>query len=77
MFLLSQPMSETLFYVLFSLGVILELAVPALAERQGNTSWHRHHIIERYGLLTIIVLGETFLSSATALEQRSDLGLLY
>ena len=36
------------------------------------TSWHRHHIIERYGLLTIIVLGETLLSGSAALRQVSE-----
>lgn len=40
----------------------LELLVPAFAERAGQTPWHRHHIIERYGLLNIIVLGEVLLS---------------
>ncbi len=57
-----------LFCFLFTTGVILELAVPTLAEEKGNTSWHRHHIVERYGLLIIIVLGETLLSAAMALE---------
>ncbi len=70
--LLSQPLPRVLFYILFALGTILELTVPALAERNGSTSWHRHHIVERYGLLIIIVLGETLLSSSMALEQVSD-----
>ena len=70
--LFARPTSAVLFYSLFALGAVLELAVPALAERNGNTSWHRHHIIERYGLLTIIVLGETLLSGAMALEQVSE-----
>ncbi len=65
-------MSEPLFYILFTLGAILELAIPALTERNGMTSWHRHHIVERYDLLTIIVLGETLLSSSTALRQVSE-----
>ena len=43
---------------------LLEFSVPAYAERAGATPWHRHHIIERYGLLTIIVLGEGLLSVA-------------
>lgn len=60
------------FYGLVALGAILELAVPALAENNGTTPWHRHHIIERYGLLTIIVLGETLLSGSMALEQVSE-----
>ena len=35
-----------------------ELAVPFWAERRGTTPWHPRHIAERYGLFTIIVLGE-------------------
>ena len=68
---LFQPSAETLFYSLFALGALLELAVPALAEKQGITPWHRHHIIERYGLLNIIVLGETLLAGSMALGQVS------
>ena len=37
----------------------LEMAGPVLAERKtSGTPWHPHHIAERYGLLTIITLGE-------------------
>jgi low temperature requirement protein LtrA len=53
------------------LGWVLELAVPAVAERKGVTPWHRHHIMERYGLLTIIVLGETLLAATAALTQAA------
>lgn len=35
--------------------LVLELALPSIA---GAISWHRGHIIERYGLLALIVLGE-------------------
>jgi low temperature requirement protein LtrA len=48
---------------------LLELAVPAFAERAGATPWHRHHIIERYGLLNIIVLGEVLLSVGFAFSK--------
>ena len=50
----------------FWLGALLELGVPVWAERHGNTAWHRHHITERYGLFTIIVLGESMLASTNA-----------
>lgn len=46
--------------------VIAELAVPVVAERRGLTPWHPHHITERYGLFTIIVLGEGLLASGNA-----------
>jgi low temperature requirement protein LtrA len=48
--------------VTFAVVVVLigiELLGPVLAEtRMGGTPWHAHHITERYGLLTIIALGE-------------------
>ena len=43
-----------------------ELAIPVIAERQGRTPWHPHHITERYGLFTLILLGESLLASANA-----------
>ncbi|MFF2052371.1 low temperature requirement protein A [Leifsonia sp. NPDC058194] len=54
---------------LFLLGVVLELAVPLWAERPGTTSWHPHHIAERYGLFTIIVLGESVSASAIGVQK--------
>lgn len=53
---------------LFVLGAALELAVPLWAERPGMTSWHPHHIAERYGLFTIIVLGESVSASAIGVQ---------
>ena len=36
------------------------VAVPVIAERAGGaTTYHPHHIAERYGLFTVIVLGES------------------
>jgi low temperature requirement protein LtrA len=46
-------------YLAFFVLVILEGFGPYWAERPGMTSWHPHHIAERYGLFTIILLGET------------------
>ena len=59
---------------LFAIGAILELIIPFWSERAGMTPWHRHHIMERYGLLTIIVLGETLLSTSFALRETFDAG---
>ena len=53
----------------FFVLVAMELCVPLLAEvRHGYTPFHPHHIAERYGLLTIIVLGEVILSSVQAIQ---------
>ncbi len=47
--------------------IAAELSVPLIAERTGTTPWHPHHITERYGLFTLIVLGESLLASANAI----------
>ena len=67
-FFLLQPWSALPFYALFVVGGALELLVPVLAEKKTPTPWHRHHMIERYGLLNIIVLGETLLAGSIALR---------
>lgn len=56
------------FVPLMGLGFLMELAVPAIAERANTTPWHRHHIVERYGLLNLIVLGEILLGGSLALQ---------
>ena len=60
---------EAWLFPTFFLLVGLELLVPVFAEqRHGRTPFHPHHIAERYGLLTIIVLGEVILSSVQAIQ---------
>jgi low temperature requirement protein LtrA len=62
--------------------VAAELAVPAWAEFAGRaTPWHPGHITERYGLFTIIVLGEVIAAIAAAVQEalghsRASPGLL-
>jgi low temperature requirement protein LtrA len=60
-------------WAFFVMGVV-ELLVPAWSERAGetHTPWHPEHIAERYGLFTIIVLGETILSSSVAFQAVVD-----
>ena len=54
---------------LFVLLDAVELVVPFWAERTGQTTWHPHHIAERYGLYFIMVPGETILSSTLAVQE--------
>jgi low temperature requirement protein LtrA len=54
--------------------VVAELAVPVWAERLTRTTWHPHHIAERYGLFTIIVLGESVLAATVAIQSSLDAG---
>lgn len=46
---------------------VIEIAVPVIAERRGGMPWHAHHVAERYGLLTIIALGEGVVGTVAAL----------
>jgi low temperature requirement protein LtrA len=56
----------------FVLMGLAELAVPMWAESAAPTQWHPEHIAERYGLFTLIVLGETILSSSIAFQAVVD-----
>jgi low temperature requirement protein LtrA len=60
----------------FLVLVAMELAVPVWAERSRPTAWHPEHIAERYGLFTLIVLGECVLASTVAVQSAiADHGL--
>lgn len=49
--------------------VLFEFATPWFAERRwAGTPWHVGHIVERYGLLTIITLGEGLLGTVASLS---------
>ena len=63
--LLFMPGRQGLGFLTFA---ALELAVPVWAERAAPTTWHPHHIAERYGLLTLIVLGESILAATVAVQ---------
>ena len=60
----------------FIVGALIELSIPVWAERASPTSWHPQHIRERYGLFTIIVLGESILSTSLAIQSVSNEGSL-
>ncbi len=52
--------------------VVGELVVPVWAERAaGEPLFHPEHIEERYGLFTIIVLGESILSASGRVPDRA------
>ncbi len=51
----------------FVVFALVEISIPVFAEYQRQTPWHPHHITERYGLFTLIVLGESLLASANAI----------
>jgi low temperature requirement protein LtrA len=56
----------------FLLFAALELVVPAFAEAAGETTWHPHHVAERYSLFFIIVLGECILSTTLGIQEALE-----
>jgi low temperature requirement protein LtrA len=63
-------------FVLGFMGLFaIELVVPVWAQRTARTPWHPEHITERYGLFTIIVLGESILSASLAVTSLTVAGL--
>lgn len=74
-FVVLVPPDSTLYLPLFVVGAAGELSVPAFAERFGATTWHREHMIERYGLLNIIVLAEIFVSIGAMIQLESGTAL--
>nr|WSY53613.1 low temperature requirement protein A [Streptomyces sp. NBC_00886] len=70
-------------YLYVGLGLtVAELLVPIWAEHAQQTTWHPQHITERYGLFTMIVLGEAVVAATIAVQtaaderHRVDVGLL-
>jgi low temperature requirement protein LtrA len=50
----------------------VEVLVPVWADRDSNAGrWHPEHIAERYGLFTLIVLGESVAAATVAIQQAS------
>lgn len=70
------PMGSIYTPVFFFLGILIELCIPAFAERTHSTAWHKHHIVERHSLLNIIVLGECFLAVVMSIREGVDHGAL-
>ncbi|WP_225733161.1 low temperature requirement protein A [Pseudoclavibacter sp. CFCC 13796] len=68
---------EQLGFFAFFVLVAAEIAVPIWAEARHRTPWHPEHIAERYGLFTLILLGESVLASAnavvTAVEEHQQI----
>jgi low temperature requirement protein LtrA len=62
------------FTVAAPIGAVAELLVPVWAESAGPTPWHPAHIAERYGLFTIIVLGESVLAASLAIQSATSAG---
>jgi low temperature requirement protein LtrA len=67
--LLQWVHSTTAYEVGFTVLLVVELLVPYWAGRAGKLPFHPHHIAERYGLFTLIVLGETVSAATVAIQE--------
>jgi low temperature requirement protein LtrA len=63
--LLLPPQLGVVSFFLFGL---FEVLVPVYAEHRKLSAWHPHHIAERYGLFTIILLGECVSATTVAVQ---------
>lgn len=71
--LLVLDLSIPLTFLFAFLLVLVELAGPYVAEQyKGGTPWHAHHIVERYGLLAIIALGEGVVGTVASISAIVD-----
>ena len=63
---------DAAFVPTFVVLALAELLLPVWAESAARSSWHPGHIAERYGLFTIIVLGESVLAATVGVQQALD-----
>jgi low temperature requirement protein LtrA len=70
---LALPDDRSVALASFAVGVVLELLAPMWAERRADRQqFNGDHLAERFGLFTIIVLGEVVLSSTVAVREAVD-----
>jgi low temperature requirement protein LtrA len=74
MWLIRLALPEEWGVATFVVCALADIAVPYLAERRVGTTWHPHHITERYGLFTIIMLGESVTATTIAIRTGLDTG---
>jgi low temperature requirement protein LtrA len=71
-------MPSELQLVVLVIWFAVDLATPYFAGWDARMGGHRHHIVERYGLFTIIVLGESIAAATVAIGEAvsADVAIL-
>jgi low temperature requirement protein LtrA len=73
LWVLGALLSGPLMAVVFLLALVTDLLTPVLAvHRAPGPVFHAGHIAERYGLFTLIVLGETVLAVTLGLQETVE-----
>jgi low temperature requirement protein LtrA len=66
------------FMLYFIIMSILELLTPIIIryslDNRSSPKWHNHHIVERYAIFTIIVLGECLVAATNLIKKLIDGG---
>jgi low temperature requirement protein LtrA len=71
LWVLLQLVHGQAYQICFGVLVLAEIAVPYWASRAGLSPFHPHHIAERYGSFTLIVLGETVSAATIAIQEST------
>lgn len=72
LWLISIATPANIRYIFWGVAIFIELLMPILGSQLlANTPVHRSHLPERFGLLTLIVIGESIVSVATATTQTN------
>lgn len=72
LWLVSLALPIELRYVVWGIAMTIELAIPIIGSRiLAGTPVHPSHLPERFGLFTLIVLGETIVSVASATQNTT------
>lgn len=74
-YVLNLPAST--FYIVGAAIMLGEFLVPIIALKAGHPPLHKHHMIERHGLLNIIVLGEIILASTFFFKELHGMSIDY
>jgi low temperature requirement protein LtrA len=73
LWLLSVFVPEPARYVLWAVALVIELSAPWVGRRQiARAPVHASHLVERFGLFTLIVLGESVVRVAQAAAHVQD-----
>ena len=78
LWLASLAVDEGASPVVWAVAMLVLMAAPVLAAAsQPTLSYDAAHIAERYGLFTLIVLGESVAATATGLDPHADAGAVF
>jgi len=73
----SAALPKPTIYLVWGVALVIDFATPLRAQARASIARFppdMHHLAERFGLLTLIVLGESFVKVLSSLSQQGGLG---